>query len=100
MNAKEAAKRMIRPYVLRGDPLQWLVDGQMGSYCGEYSAQIGNSVCPDGALADRTIRCRKLTSRQIAGKPAGGEWEVFSLEALYAEIQREASGEPVQAALL
>lgn len=100
MNARDAAKRMIRPYVLRGDPLQWLIDSQMGSYRREYSAQIGNYLCPPEALEDRSIRCRKLTSRQIAGKPAGGEWEVFSLSALYDEIVREAVGEPVQAVLL
>lgn len=98
---------MIRPYVLRGDPIQWLIDGQMGSYGREYSAQIGNYLCPDITLHDlRTddarearSRCRKLTARQIAGKPAGGEWEVFSLPALYDEIQREAVGEPVQGSL-
>lgn len=100
MTAREAAKQMIRPYVLRGDPLQWLIDGQMGSYRRDWSAQIGNYLCPDGALEDHSVRCRKLTARQIGGKPAGGEWEVFSLETLNAEVQREASGAPVQAVLL
>ena len=100
MTGREAAKQMIRPYVLRGDPLQWLIDGQMGSYCREYSAQIGNYLCPPEVLEDRSIRCRKLTARQIAGKLAGGEWEVFSLPALYDEIRAEASGAYVQGSLL
>jgi len=96
VNAREAAKRMIRPYVLRGDSIHSLVDGQMGSYI----AQIGNYVCPPEALEDRSIRCRKLTSRQIAGRSADGKWEVFDLSDLYAEIQAEARTGLVQAALL
>lgn len=108
MTGREAAKQMIRPYVLRGDPLQWLIDGQMGSYRREWSAQIGNYLCPEITFDDlrannaREVRsrCRKLTARQIAGKPAGGEWEVFSLPALYEEIRAEASGAYVQGSLL
>ena len=94
VTAKDAARDLIYPYVARGDSLESLVDGQMGR-CGPYRAQIGGYLC-DGF--DKP--CRRIGARQIAAQLIGGPWEVFSLEALYSEIVRECSGEPVQAALL
>ena len=38
-------------------------------------------------------------ARQVAARVAGGEWEVFRLEQLCAEILADRNGDPVQAAL-
>lgn len=102
MTAREAAKDLIRVYVLRGDSIEQLVAGGMARLWPEYCAQIGGSICPDDISPDRPDdwrRCRKIGARQVAARVPGGEWGVFPLEQLYAEILAERDGAPVQATL-
>lgn len=97
MTARDAAKDLIRQYVLRGDTIEQLVAGGMGCWCPRYQAQIGGYACPDDGPP-----CRRIGARQIAAKVPGGKHEFFSLAELMAEIRREAAGEiiPTQAVLL
>src|SRR6185437_4413231 len=69
--AKEAAKDLIRPYVLRGDSIRQLKDSYMGSTNSEYSASIrGNKIMVD-----------KVNSRKVN--------ESFSLDKLFKEVVSE-----------
>lgn len=97
MTALEAAKDLIRIYVLRGDSLESLVEGGMGRWGPQYRASIGGYACPD----DPTAQCRKLTGRQIAARPAGAtDWEIFSLPTLYDQIRAEMTSGYQQVGLL
>jgi hypothetical protein len=74
----------------------------MGSWGRDYRAHIGGSIYPDDVSLDRPDdwrRCRKIGARHVVARVPGGEWAVFSLEQLYAEILAERDGAPVQAAL-
>jgi hypothetical protein len=74
----------------------------MGSWRRDYRVQIGGSICPDDISLDRRDdwrRCRKLRARQVAARVPSGQWAVFSLEELHAEILAEAAGVPMQATL-
>ena len=69
--AKEAAKALIRPYVLRGDTIKQLKDSYMGSTNSEYSASIrGNKIIVD-----------RVNSSKVS--------ESFSLDKIYKEIESE-----------
>ncbi len=83
---RDAAKVLIRPYVLRGDPLEDLQRGQMGQDGTDFHAQIGGHIAVDGAL-------RKMRADQVGVSRIGTEsaHAVFPLAALYAEIQAEAA---------
>lgn len=93
---REAAKRLIRPYVLRSDPLEHLQGSYLGTHCDLYSAAIGGSVVEGDAdsLDDpspiRTLR--HTTGKQIAVSAVNGRTvnHVFPLKELYEEIKREA----------
>jgi len=69
--AKEAAKDLIRPYVLRGDSIKHLKDSYMGSTNSEYSA---------------SIRGNKITVDRVNGSKVN---ESFSLDKLYKEVASE-----------
>jgi len=77
--ARDAAKDLIRAYVERGDSIESLRKGQMGSYGGEYDASIGGYL--DGKHYPGKIQVTKLAGKKIK--------EVFSLNELYKEIQSE-----------
>lgn len=74
----EAAKDLIRVYVLRGDTLESLRLGGMGSYSKRYRAEIG----PYGYRNDQIVVTR------VGETPCH---EVFSLPRLYEEIKSEAT---------
>jgi len=75
--AKEAAKSLIRPYVLRGDTIKQLKEGYMGSTNSEYSASIrGNKIIVD-----------RVNSNKVS--------ESFSLDKIYNEIASEKGGKAV-----
>jgi hypothetical protein len=102
MTARQAAKDLIRVYVLRGDSIEQLVAGGMGSWGRDYCTHISGSICPDDVSVDKPgdwRLCRKINARQVAARVPGAEWAVFRLEQLYAEILAERDGAPVQAAL-
>ena len=70
-NAEDAAKALIRPYVLRGDSIDSLRKSYMGSYYPQYSA---------------SIRTNKIIVEKVNGKTVN---ETFSLAKLYNEILGE-----------
>ncbi len=86
---RDAAKALIRAYVLRGDPLDDLKRGQLGEVDADFEAQIGGSIAVDGAR-------KKVRRDQIGVSHVGAEQmsAVFSLAALYKEIQAEADARP------
>ncbi|MDQ2786759.1 MAG: hypothetical protein M3Y58_17355, partial [Chloroflexota bacterium] len=86
MTPRDAAKALIRAYVLRGDPLDDLKRGQLGQDGTDFHAQIGGHIAVDGAL--RKVRPDQVGVSRIGGEPVTA---VFPLAALYAEIQAEAA---------
>lgn len=78
--AKDAAKDLIRDYVLRGDSLESLKSGQGGSFNGRYNAQIGGY--QDGI----NIGANKIQVSKLNGKDVS---EVFSLKKLFDEVSTE-----------
>ena len=83
---RDAAKALIRAYVLRGDPLDDLKRGQMGQDGTDFHAQIGGHIAVDGVL--RKVRADQVGVSRIGAAPAHA---IFPLAALYAEIQAEAA---------
>ena len=79
--AVEAAKDLIRSYVLRGDTLKSLMSGRLGVGGGTYSANIGGYV--DG----KSIGANKIIVTELSGKEI--KPEIFDLEKLYNEIKSE-----------
>ncbi len=86
---RDAAKALIRAYVLRGDPIDDLKRGQMGQAGADFHAQIGGSIAVDGAR--KKIRRDQIGISRVGVEPAHA---VFSLAALYKEIQAEAEARP------
>jgi len=78
--ARDAAKDLIRVYVLRGDSLDYIKKRQGGAYGTEYHAQIG------GYLNGKSLGSNKIIVSQLNGKDIS---EVFSLEELFNEILDE-----------
>lgn len=85
MSARDCAKDLIRVYVIRGDTLESLAHGHMGSFSSRYHAKIGGLV-PAGEGKSRDIGCWKLAVTRIGKQEC---CEIFSLRELYAEIQAE-----------
>jgi len=83
---RDAAKALIRAYVLRGDPLEDLKRGQMGQDGTDFHAQIGGHIAVDGML--RKVRADQVGVSRIGAAPTHA---IFPLAALYAEIQVEAA---------
>jgi len=81
---RDAAKALIRPYVLRGDPLDDLKRGHLGSVGADFDAQIGGSIAVDGER--KKIRRDRIGVSRVGGEPVSA---IFSLAALYKEIQAE-----------
>lgn len=92
MTAREAVKKLIRAYVLRGDTIKQLAYGYMG-YCGsDYAAHIGGYMWRDADLGKPDGKPFKhLSIYQIGVESVGATevMEVFSLKEMYQEIQRE-----------
>jgi len=86
MTPRDAAKALIRAYVLRGDPLEDLKRGLMGQDGTDFHAQIGGNMAVDGVL--RKVRRDQIGVSRIGVEPAQA---IFPLAALYAEIQAEAA---------
>jgi hypothetical protein len=86
--AEEAARRLIRPYVKRGDDPQWIKCGHMGHY-GEWRAHIGGYCDP----FEKFTKNRNYSSdyiivnRDVNGKD--GVW-VFNFWKIYRAVQQEA----------
>ncbi|MHB8644651.1 MAG: ArdC-like ssDNA-binding domain-containing protein [Thermomicrobiales bacterium] len=93
MLPRDAAKALIRPSVLRGDPLETLMGSLMGSAGADFDAQIGGSIVGDGARrrARRRVRRDQIGVSRVGGAPVSA---VFSLAELYREIRAEAEANP------
>lgn len=103
MTSKEAAIDLIRVYVERGDTLDQLRRGQMGSYNSEYGASIGGSIFP-AEYHDRIMECpnhliNKVPSTKILVERVGDKVvnEVFTLESIFNLIK---NSEPIQLQLV
>lgn len=92
MTAIEAAKKLIRYEVLRGDTIEQIARGY-GGYCGDdYKAQVGGYMWRDAHLSKPDGKpFKKLTNRQIGVEQVGQVevMEVFRLEEIYQEILYE-----------
>jgi len=100
MTAREAAKKLIRSYVLRGDTLESLAAGMLGSFGGEYDAQIGGYIFNNFQKPGQVSK--KLGRYQIGVSEVNGVEciEIFSLREIYNEVLCEKQyGEREQLAL-
>jgi hypothetical protein len=89
MTAREAAKDFIRGYVLRGETIMQLAAGMLGSFGGEYDAQIGGYMFNNFQKPDQISR--KIGRYQIGVSEVNGIecLEIFSLHEIYNEILKE-----------
>jgi len=89
MTAREAAKKLIRVYVLRGDTIEQLASGMLGSFGGEYDAQIGGYIFNNFQKSNQVSK--KLGRYQIGVSEINGVecMEIFSLYEIYREILYE-----------
>lgn len=81
--ARAAAIQMIRPYVERGDSLESLREGQMGSYNPRYRCVIG-SVGMYECRAPRKLGVDAITVGAVNGEPCCYH---FRVSELYDEIK-------------
>ncbi len=93
MTPRDAAKALIRAYVLRGDSVDDLKRSLMGSANAAFHAQIGGSVAVDGAR--RKVRSDQIGVARVGTEPVG---DIFSLASLYQEIRAEADAGEVAGA--
>jgi hypothetical protein len=86
--AHQIAKDFIKPYVRRGDPIEWIATGGMGRCSNEYNAQIGGIAFPGNAPSSSR---KRLTSRQIAVTEIAGQpcLFIFSLDTIYKEVKQD-----------
>jgi hypothetical protein len=92
MTPREAAKDLIRGYVERGDSIESLAAGCMGCSGSQYSAQIsGYRWRREDLYKPNTKPVSKVGRYQIGVERIGEEevFQVFSLKAIYQEIQTE-----------
>lgn len=80
--AEEAAKKLIRGYVKRGDSLQSLRKSGFGSFSDDYGAQIG------GYVNGKNIGPKKIAVIFINKKKLKPS-EIFSLEEVFNSIKAE-----------
>lgn len=93
--ARDVAKDMIRPYVLRGDAMDATASSQMGHASRAYWAQIGGGVEVNGRVV--TLKTHELAVTRLGDTPCFAR---FSLAALWQEVQAEAEGNETQGRLL
>ena len=92
MTARDAAKDLIKRYVLRGETVQQIADGYMGYYGDNYKAQIGGYMWRDADLKSPHGKPYKHISKYQIGVEKVGDrevMEVFSLHEIYSEILHE-----------
>jgi len=84
MNARERAKQMIEPYVLRGDDLGSMMSGNMGYSCSECEVSIGG-YCFTNFDTDKQ-QSYKLKRDEIGVVLNKTHFEKFKLKNLFNEI--------------
>jgi hypothetical protein len=89
MTARECAKDLIKHYVLRGDTINDLANGMLGSYKSDYHACIGGYIWNE--LNGENEKSIHLKRYQIGVEKIGDKevLEVFSLVEIYNEILEE-----------
>ena len=90
LTPREAAKRLIRTYVLRGETQEQLRNSHMGSWNSEYRASIGGAcfrVTEDGKF--ETVRQFKTSQIGVTRIADEVVCEIFPLKDIYEEIQRD-----------
>ncbi|MDQ2753398.1 MAG: hypothetical protein M3R72_10295 [Bacteroidota bacterium] len=89
MTARECAKDLIRHYVLRGDTVNDLANGGLGSYNDQYSACIGGAIWNNFQREGQKVIY--LKRYQIGIEKIGEEevLKIFSLLEVYNEIINE-----------
>ena len=92
MTAREAAKNLIRSYVLGGTSIEHLAAGMLGAANDTYYASIGGYICNEDENG-KIYSVRKVGRYQIGVDRLEGKNcnEVFSLKELYDEILNEAT---------
>ena len=92
MTAREAAKKLIRAYILSGGTIKQLAQSYMGVCGSEYKAQIGGWMWRDADLEKPNGKPFKHLNNYQIGVERVGEVEVmqvFSLTDIYNEILLE-----------
>ena len=92
MTAREAAKKLIRAYVLGGSTIKHLADGYLGCCGDDYEAHIGGWMWRDADVGKPNGKPYKhLNNYQIGVERVGADevMEVFSLTDIYNEILLE-----------
>lgn len=84
MEAREAAKGMIAPYVKRGDDLESIKYGQMGCGCDRFTAFVG------GYVNGKRISTDHIVVTIFNGQKINA---IFKLKELYEEIKHNSSTE-------
>ncbi len=90
MTAREAAKNLIRSYVLGGTSIEHLAAGMLGAANDKYYASIGGYICNEDENG-KIYSVRKVGRYQIGVDRLEGKNcnEVFSLKEIYNEILLE-----------
>ena len=100
MTARDAAKDLIRAYVLRGETINQLASGMLGSCSNEYHANIGGYIWNNFQKENQISK--KVGRYQIGVERVGQTecMELFSLQEIHTEILYEkAYGKQEQLAL-
>ncbi len=89
--ALDAAKDFIRPYVIRGDTIDQLAQGQMGTSRPEYAAQIGGVAHEPGPSPMDPGRHWVVGTHRIAVTRLGGRrmFARFKIEDVYQLVHTE-----------
>jgi hypothetical protein len=81
--ARRYAKRMIYPYVQRGDSLKSIKDSQHGSYGSDFSGSIG------GHAGGKKVGSDKISISRLGDNKGKSVEYVFPTKELYNEIRRD-----------
>ena len=82
---RDLAKELLRPYVERGDSLDFIIDGHMGRSTADSSVQIGPTIWTDGKRRDYPPT--QIVVTEFAGQAC---LHVFSVAELVAELKAPA----------
>lgn len=93
---RDVAKDMIRPYVLRGDDLDYTAGTMFGVCRREYEAQIGGYAWSLDYKTGIKLKPQELAVTRLGDKPCMAR---FALADLWHEVLAEAKGEETQGRL-
>jgi hypothetical protein len=82
---RDLAKELLRPYVVRGDAIDAIVEGNMGMFFDGYSVKIGPTLWTNGKRKD--YPSSKIVVTEFEGQAC---LHVFSVAELVAELRAPA----------